>query len=165
MDTRFDLDELARDVAIALRSELSKSAKALIINSACWCWSGATGKYLGCRFWSKAALKQLAVRGPGRWGDWCHHEHVMPRRVVVDLVMKLVAPSPERVRELLDQCAIGCVVTIVEDRTLGRAFKQSMPPGFFDPNNPQYQDHWARYKAAEIEVVGPLKWADGQPLT
>jgi hypothetical protein len=60
--------------------------------------------------------------------------------------------------------AIGCVVTIDEDRRLNRGMKQKMPPAFDTVGDPLHQDPWARYRRAGVAWVGPIVWRDGAPV-
>jgi hypothetical protein len=161
-------DRAVHDVVIALRSELSFESKHLIIGTACWLWSGAFGKYVGCPYWTAAALDDWRIINatphprvvPGhRW----RHEHVVPRAVLIPMILTVVDPTPECVRDLLQRFAIGCVVTLAQDAQLSRGSRQSMPSGFSSPDDPLHLDPWARYRERSIIVRGPLVWENGAP--
>ncbi|QOI99838.1 MAG: hypothetical protein HRU70_04810 [Phycisphaeraceae bacterium] len=159
MGPRFDLDARARDAAIALRSGLSSWGVERILDAVCWQWSGSIGKHIGCPFWSADALSEFGRRGRTRYGDWCVHEHVVPRTVLFRLLREIENPDEASVRRALDVFAIGCVVTPEEDGRLRRNFRSVMPPSFRDRQSPGYGDPWLRYKELAIEVVGPLRWS------
>lgn len=161
MGVKFDLEAIAADVAIALASAMSRECKLGVIHWASWRWSGAQGKYVGCPYWSRAALTELKTRGPGRWGAWCSHEHVVPRKVIVGALLALAEPTAARVRGVMERLAIGCVVTREEDRRLSKGLRSKMPAGYEIEGDAMYLDVWARYRAAGIEWVGPLKWGEG----
>ena len=103
-----------------------------------WKWTEAHGKYRGCRYWSQAALAATK-------DDWCH-EHVVPRRLLVDAVRDLADPSPDAVRDLLERMAVACVVTRAEHDALPEAAWEEL-----------LEDPWARYRRAGIEVVDTLQ--------
>lgn len=164
MSDRFDRNQLANDVSIAISSGLSRAAKVSVIDWACWRWTGSSGKYCGCPYWSRAALAELSTRGPGRWGEWCRHEHVVPRVVISEKLLALPDPTPPRIHEVLGLFAIGCVVTIDEDRRLSRGMRTKMPAAFGLEGHAMFQNAWARYREAGIEWVGPLEWRGNTPL-
>ena len=119
-----------------------------ILSSVVWYWGGkGRHKYLGVGVWSEAALdsyrrhgKVVTSKGAN---DSLVHEHVMPRRAVVDALLEIAEVTPESVRALLTDLAIVAVVTVAEHDRLDDQI--------VDPADP-----WKRYRAAKIPVVtGP----------
>lgn len=104
-------------------------------------WTEFDGKYNGCRYWTKAALmarmidKRAALK----------HEHVVPKKVVVDMLVRLPQPDAESVFAIMDRFLIGVVVTPEEDAVLNCDHPSTMPPEFFDPKSPHFHDPWLRY--------------------
>lgn len=106
-----------------------------------WKWTEAHGKYKGCRFWTRKALaakshKELA------------HEHVVPRRLVVEQLCAIADPDEAAVRELFEAMAVACVVTRDEHRNLPEVDWEEL-----------VTDPWARYEYADVEVVDT--WDEG----
>jgi hypothetical protein len=57
--------------------------------SACvWKWTESHGKYTGCRYWTRAALAADSVRDLA-------HEHVVPRKLIVERLRALVEPDDQ----------------------------------------------------------------------
>lgn len=111
-----------------------------------WKFSEASGKYNGCRYWSKGALASKAKHGKAvtsanRVGDDAlRHEHLFPRRQLIDKLFMLRAPTEERVTKLLNRLNVGVVVTLREHKTLAA--------------DGDLKDPWKRYREAG------LKWED-----
>lgn len=100
-----------------------------LINGMLWAITQARGKYT-TRYRSQGALKAPL-------GTKLQHEHVIPRRQLVDRIMR----EPYAAREHLST-AIGCVVTVEEHRRLTAI------------DRTQRGLHaWERYAAAGITVI------------
>lgn len=126
---------------IAIGSQLSYGSKYALLDNICWTLSEREGKYAGCRFWSRRALDQrMDLR----------HEHSVPRRLLITMLLELSAPTEEDVRRVLDLC-VGVVVTVEEDHALNTAGMRSRMPEGWDG-----RDVFARYRAVGIEVVDTL---------
>ena len=124
-------EQIAADLAVVLAAPLSYGTKFAVLKEATWVWTEFEGKYKGCKFWSTAALAEKRANPKSRN---LRHEHVVPKKVVIDLLMQLNSPTPETVRALCDRFLIGVVVTLEEDAALAR-FRDSMPQEFSDRKN------------------------------
>ena len=70
------------------------------------------------------------------------HEHVVPKRVVIQILFDLKRATVEQVREICERFLIGVVVTPEEDAILNVELGRSMPAEFFDRNHPSFGDVW-----------------------
>ena len=134
-----------------------------------WKWTEATGKYIGCQFWSNGA-KALFDDERNRYGKELYlkedawkiaaclsqrdrlpkssritHEHVYPRKDFKRLPFHAPNQSRGAIRALFDRLCIGCVVLESEHprKCLGSA----------NPENP-----WLRYAHAGIKLVDNPEW-------
>lgn len=101
-----------------------------------WKDSEADGKIHGCRFWSHGALASQEI---GNTKD-LQHEHVFPKRQLIDILFELKNPGLDRVQGLIQELNIAAVVTKEEHRRLGTV------PG-------SRGDVWQRYRLAGIQWV------------
>lgn len=101
-----------------------------------WKDSEADGKIQGCRFWSRGALASQKL---GNTKD-LQHEHVFPKRQMIDLLFELKNPDLDTVQGLIQAHNVAAVVTKEEHRQLGRV------PG-------SRGDVWQRYRLAGIQWV------------
>jgi hypothetical protein len=114
-------------IAAVLPLPILESHKRDVVNGMLWSITQARGKYR-TRFRSLASINAPK-------GTKLQHEHVVPRKVLVEAIMR----EPSRSREFLLK-AVGCVVTIEEHRRLNAVTKA----------NPELSG-WERYRAAGIE--------------
>ena len=134
---------MARDLAQVLSAPLSYGSKFAVIADILWCWSEFEGKINGCIHWSKAA-KSVTDH------EKLRHEHVVPKKHIIDLLMKVSKPSEDYIFALMTKHCIGAVVTLDEDKRLtDLGYRSSMP------ENWNGEDVWARYKEARIEIDLP----------
>ena len=52
-------EQICEDVAFVLGAPLSYGTKFAVLADVNWVWSECSGKFKGCHYWSKAALKKL----------------------------------------------------------------------------------------------------------
>lgn len=131
-------EQLGDGAIIALKSDLTYGSKYALLDNICWTISELDGKYEGCRWWSRQAMQgQQELR----------HEHVVPRRVIISLLLDTVDVHEDRVRSALQLC-VGAVVTKEEDRQLNSVGLRRRMPHDWDG-----VDVFARYKVAGIELV------------
>jgi hypothetical protein len=149
-------DQIVNDLAFVLSAPLAYGTKHAVLADVAWVWTefdgkyaGRPGRYTGCKFWTQMALMQHRLDRKSRR---LRHEHIVPKRIVIDMLLKLERPTPESVREICERFLIGVVVTIEEDAVLNE-FRDSMPSEFDDPASPEYRDPWLRYRRCKIEVV------------
>lgn len=142
MDRKRNRDTLIADAAHSLNSLLSVGSKYALLDDICWKWSEFDGKIDGCRWWTAAALRAKGNRSLLR------HEHGVPRRVIIELLLNLSAPSQRLVRGVLEELCVGAVVTTAEDRLLRDAGLGRRMPTDWDG-----RDAWARYRVAGIDVI------------
>jgi hypothetical protein len=124
-------DELAPDILelIVLHRE-GKLHEAIVrqaLKGACWWVSNNQGKNDSCSLWS---TKALALRNANdSWkGLGLIHEHIIPRNIIEEEIMKLVEPSVEKIANFLKLSQV-CVVTKDEDESLCKAGLQRKVPG------------------------------------
>ena len=107
-----------------------------------WKPSEAYGKYDGCPYWSEGALASRGkygrpVKDKRKFGaDALRHEHVFPRKELVQKLFSLADPTSTLVGELVESLNIGVVVTVAEDERLP---KQGTEP-----------DPWERYRQGGV---------------
>ena len=132
--------------------------KRALANELIWKWTEATGKYLGCQFWSLRA-KELFDLEVAKGGDpkeavfmlskgkrakeaKLTHEHVYPIKDMTRWLQDRRELDQKEIRTHFEHLCIGCVVLEVEhDRTSG------------DHTNP-----WLRYKRAGIALAPNPAW-------
>ncbi len=140
-------------------------AERAIANELIWKWTEATGKYVGCQFWSLKAKevfdlevakcdrttligtlgRELSNRGRPK-NVRLTHEHVYPIKDMKQWLQAQKELDQEGVRIHFERQCVGCVVLESEhDRTSG------------DHTNP-----WLRYKAAGITLALNPAWPDVQ---
>lgn len=154
-------DAFWKDISVLLSGDFSPGTRRIVVNGAVWCFTEGPGrkhKYVGCRFWSRGAIDDVNARGFEGLSKRLRHEHVVPRKLVIEEILGLAAPTPEDVQRAFERYAIGCVVTVDEMRRLDRGHRKSMPPDWRTPGPGGLPDVWARYTVAGVERVGPLRW-------
>jgi len=149
-------DDIANDVAFILKADITYGTKYGVINEVCWVWTGFTGKYKGCPYWSKMAVMQHRLNPKAK----LKHEHVVPRKVVADMLFSLDQATSGRVREILDTFLLGVVVTPEEDAVLSIDYRAQMPEEFYNRAHPSYHEPWLRYMRCGIEIIRQLPTSD-----
>ena len=96
----------------------------------------------GCRWWTKAA--QASRTAPRQ----LRHEHVVPRRVIIESLLALDSATYDIVRERLERWCIAAVVSKEEDQRLCAAGLNHRMPIDWDGT-----DVWARYRVAGIQAI------------
>lgn len=135
---RRNREQLEADAIIVLKSDLSYGSKYALLDNICWTLSELDGKYEGCRWWSRQALEG---------GHELRHEHVVPRRVLISLLLAMTDVDEVGVRSVLQLC-VGAVITKVEDSQLNVVGLRSRMPDDWDG-----RDVFARYHRAGIELI------------
>lgn len=148
--------QMAADVAFILTAPVSYAAKAAVINQVCWAWTEFEGKYDGCEHWTVLALKQCGAPEQRKrgWRKLLAHEHAVPRKVVLDLMMDLEHPDEKEVFELLDRLLVGVVLLREEHDLLNGDYQRTMPEGFSDAGSERHLDPWLRYRAGRAAAAG-----------
>ena len=101
-----------------------------------------------------ARYRSLASKGLTFGSGALVYEHAIPMLVVQDELMKLNDPNPEDVRNILDRMLVTCIITVDEDREMGRRnVGRSMPTGW------DGTDALARYTHAGIDLEKNDRWA------
>lgn len=150
-------DEILEDLCKIAKSDLSTPAKAKLYDHLCWKFTELNGKYCGMRFWSRDAFDIYSNRQKGEnWWKELRHEHIVPKNIFVDSILKNPDVDPEVLRTHFKDKMIACVVTKREDERLSKQkLRASMPDG--NTNFFEISDIWERYKACGIEVL-ELEW-------
>lgn len=133
-------ETICKDLSCVLSADLSYGTKFAVVSEITWVWSEFDGKHQGCEYWSEKALAS------GLPNNQLVHEHIVPKKILIDSIMNYVEKSPEAIYKYLDRFCIGAVVTKEEDNLLSEnGLKSSMP-------DPWDGDPWARYKHVGIIV-------------
>jgi hypothetical protein len=148
----------------------SLPGKRAVANELIWKWTEATGKYVGCQFWSigaKSVFDQEVQSAKG-WPITVRlarmlerklskksrpnaikltHEHVYPIKEIKLLLASKDNPTKEEIRELLERQCMSCVLLESEhDRSAGH------------DSNP-----WLRYKkVGDIRLANNPAWLESQ---
>jgi hypothetical protein len=141
-----EIDSLIRLAQIALAApDVLPLHKRSVLNSCLWFITEIGGKYTGPRYWSEG-VKMLvdhhgSIENVIRDRVPIRHEHVYPRKELIDKMMK----DPACVEKVLREQAIACIVTHDEHRRL-----RNTRQGF------------ERYRAANIRVWDRVNaaWVD-----
>lgn len=71
-----------RDISVLLSGTFSPWTRYLVLNGAIWGFTegpNRSGKYVGCRYWSRGAFDEVAANGWANLPGRLRHEHVGPR--------------------------------------------------------------------------------------
>ena len=148
--------ELAQDVVHVLRSPLHRLTKQKVLNFAAWRWTASHGKYRGCKYWTRAAIQHFRLHAK----KGLRHEHAVPRKLLVEILFRMVDPQEHDVFELFDRLAIGVVITIDQQQRLDAQYKTTMPPEFDDEQSADYRNPWLRFKQCGIKVETHHDWKE-----
>lgn len=148
-------EEIAKDLAFILTAPVSYGTKFAVLKDAMWVWTEFDGKYEGCAYWTALAMARYAVNRKRKEPRYAglRHEHVVPKRVVMQMLESLDAPTPEAVYAICEKFLLAVVVTVVEDAFLNLEYASSMPAGFDDVASEHHCDPWLRYKLCNIQWV------------
>ena len=139
-------DVIAKDVAFVLDSQLSYGTKFAVLSDVTWVWTEFDGKYRGCAYWSKKAVRQRK-RDPH---SKLRHDHSVPKKIVIEMLLRMPRPTPTKVRRMLNKFLIGVVVTPDEHRLLHAGSDSTEPKKYL-------RDSWLRYKKCGVKVI-PGVW-------
>lgn len=165
-NTKRTIEELLNDSVAILTSTMTHQGKYLALDDICWQWTQLDGKYEGCKHWSIKAIESLnKLNSKGelfKYSDFFRHEHVVPKKVFIEKLLKLKIINEKIIEDLLNNYLTSAVVTILEERTLDKSgYRQSMPKEFLEINNKDYNNKWLRYKCLNIEVKN-VSWMNKQ---
>lgn len=146
-------DVIAHDVALVLNADLHPKTKRIVVKNAAWAWTTMSGKYEGCRYWTRAALDQFQSAPKKRRAKGLNHEHVVPIEALYQILIAMPEPTKDSVYYCLERCLQGVIVTKAEHVRLNQEFKDAMPEGFdYRTNSISIR---ARYKLCGIEIIEP----------
>lgn len=159
-------EEIARDVAFVLKSDLHPATKRGVLNSAMWGWTlGARKKYEGCEHKSVRASAYIFAfaeekanyEKSGRMGPRPRrsliHDHAVPRKVVRELLGELDPITPKTVFDCCQKFLHGVTIMPEEDRLLNKnGYRQKMPKEFHDRESAEFGIWWLRYQRCGIEL-------------
>ena len=135
-------EQICKDLAFVLNSDLNYGTKFAVLSEITWVWTEFHGKYDGCKYWSDEALKIKNRQ------SMLIHEHVVPKKVLIDYLMGKQNLSPKEIYEFLEKFCIGVVVTKAEDQTINNIGLRSKMPSDWD-----FEDPWARYEGLNINIT------------
>jgi hypothetical protein len=148
------------------------SGSRTLSNELIWKWTEATGKYVGCQFWSIEAKSlfdaevevcggwpitskvkktiEAKLQGKGPVPDRkLTHEHVYPIKDMKILLSNLESPDAARVLEHFDRQCVSCVVLESEHKKVMKARGVDGNP-------------WHRYRDAQILLAENPAWPQMQ---
>jgi len=143
--------QMAEDAAFILNAPVTYGTKYAVLDNIAWTWTEFDGKYKGCPYWSKRAMRHLGKPDP----KVLRHEHAVPRKMVIQMLLEMKSPTAKAVYGVCEKFLIGVVVTVKEDNDLNSEYRSSMPQEFFDPASPDYHNPLLRYEKCGIEVGAP----------
>lgn len=154
LKARYDSkDEIVRDVVFILSAPVADATKAVVLRRAIRFWTESGGKHEGCRYWTSLArseyLRRMVKPKRQRTKELCH-EHVVPLKVIKQMLLALEPPTHDAVRHIFQNFVIAAIVHATEDAQLRRQFKSSIPPAFSDPASSGYHNPWLRYEVCGI---------------
>lgn len=133
---------MAADVAAVLNSSLAKGTQRAVLSDVCWTWTELDGKYAGCTRWTEMAVMSKIADPRAK----LIHEHIVPRREMLDILFSLSTPSPDVVQTLLERLLIAVVVTPEQDELLNCDHRSRMPKEFSDRTHADFHEPWLRYR-------------------
>lgn len=145
-------EQMALDVAAVLSSSLSFAAKYAVLADTFWQWTEFYGKYNGCPYWTVKAVEEFKSNPLPNEKKY-RHEHIVPKRVLNQLLFEMPPQTNESIFNFLSIMNIGVVVTREEDNLLNVDYRMSMPPEFHEPSSGEFHDPWLRYKRCGVMVV------------
>ena len=131
-------EQICEDVATILNAPVQYGTKFAVLAEVVWVWSEFDGKYEGCKLWSENASQARK--------DKLIHEHVVPKKIIIDTLFNLSSPTGAAVKDILSKFCLGVIVTKEEDQRLNTMGLRSKMPDDWDGSDP-----WARYVAAGIK--------------
>jgi hypothetical protein len=140
-----------------------------------WKWTEASGKFVGCQFWSINAKKLFDEELRRRFGNtptfdraWnlaidlssttrygrqaLNHEHVLPIATIRKVLLKPTlyaqfANSEARLKEFFERAVVGCIMLKEEHDAIHSR-----------PEN--WDNSWLRYKGSSIKLMWNPNWSD-----
>ena len=105
-------------------------------------------------FRSQAAadlVSRQEIRTAHQYQAWCrsnlHHEHIVPGKVIYDLLRQVDATDEAAVRILISRLSLRATITFDEEHILRQAgLRSSMPAAFYKVGDILFLDPLARYK-------------------
>lgn len=149
-------DEIVKDLRFILnnREQLSERSCRKILDNLIWSWTEVDGKIRGCVYRSVDAINKY------RDNDWLlkglkfQHEHAIPRKILVEWLNKFEATTLDELRNFLEVCVIGVVVSNDDhiilheaDRKIDWAWDQGI----------SFEKTFSRYKLAGIDIA-KVRW-------
>lgn len=147
-------EQIVCDIVHVLNAEVAYGTKYAVLKDASWVWTEFHGKYNGCKWWSKKALR-LKKQDPKT--RLLRHEHAVPRKVVFAMLCKLRNPSVKSVGRICNKFLIGVVVTKEEESLLNRRFNCTMPEDFGNSKSKDYRKPWLRYDRCKIKLASTVR--------
>lgn len=129
-----------------LDMDLSYGTQFCVASEILWVWSEFYGKHIGCKYWSKEALRIWQTQKPSVKG--LVHEHLIPRKVLIHKLFNEVERDQHKIYEFLEKFCVGVVVTKAEDQALNDAGLNSKIPDNWDNKDP-----WTRYTEIGLSVI------------
>ncbi len=172
-------EKLINDMLAILfdKNDITSYSRNHIIDMYCWLltervYSSNDGKtknvkYAGCNYWSELAINKYKKNSSANKYKGLKHEHVVPRRLfrkyLYDLIDEYGEKCPDKeqkrkIREQINDCFIGCVVTFEEAAAIDELYKDSFPDGTESLSNIKKENIWERYKNIDNIKIKEVEW-------
>lgn len=155
------IDEIYSDFCVVCKGHIiSKQAVHDMASLVSWELTELNGKFEGCKYWTKKALevyKNSKSKPKKDWQKELIHEHVIPRKFLIDYIMSCYDKESEPEKKYFD-LVIACVVTKEENNVLNKKYKSLMPGDIKDIEDITEINRWERYIQSEISDIREVKW-------
>ncbi len=153
------ISEIVNDFCTVCKNHtISKQAVYDMARSVSWELTEYNGKYKGCKFWTANALSvynESNSKSESVLKKELIHEHVIPRKFLIDYIMDCYKNSREPERKYFD-FMFACVVRKDENNTLDSNYKSSMPGNIKEID--KIENPWARYIESGIKDIYKVEW-------
>lgn len=172
-------DQLIDDMLTILfeTESITSYSRNHIIDMYCWLltervysldnYKTKNAKYAGCNYWSMEALDKYKKNSSKNKYKDLKHEHVVPRRLfrkyLYELIYKYDKKGPDeeqksKIKEKINECFIGCVVTFEEAEKIDKQYKDNFPNDIESLLDIKKENIWKRYKNIDNIKIFKVTW-------
>ena len=165
------INDLKIIIELAQSGEISYAAVKALIDKYSWFLTEegydeksdtlVDAKYKGCKYWSEEAINKYKETDPKIEKREFRHEHVVPRILFKDYLMRIIDQNEkisfEDLESIISRNLIACVVTKDEDKYKLSNYSKTMPGDEANSSFEEIRDAWARYRETSIKVF-EVEW-------